>query len=296
MKEEKNCKIVQDLLPNFIEHLTNDETNKFIKEHLSTCEDCKKVYDNMKENLNTENNEKTNKKKVKFFKKYRNKLRILEIILLIIFLVFIVNTGRKVYIISELNNKAKEYTNSINYHRTILMLDGENYIKSESYCLGDKKKIEITTIREDGSKEVVKIFGIKIAENKYKENIYTEEENKKTVRLNVDGDIQIDPQEAFYGLNNKFTLLIYASLASINKTTFDGNECYYVSGPENIGPYKSMYVNKDTGLVISTMPFETEFIDSGKGRVPSTQYKFEFGTVTEDDFIEPDISEYKIIE
>ena len=30
MKENKECKIVQDLLPNYIEKLTNEETNKFI--------------------------------------------------------------------------------------------------------------------------------------------------------------------------------------------------------------------------------------------------------------------------
>ena len=31
MKDMKNCKIVQDLLPNYIEKLTNDETNKFVE-------------------------------------------------------------------------------------------------------------------------------------------------------------------------------------------------------------------------------------------------------------------------
>ena len=30
MKEKKDCKIVQDLLPNYNENLTNEETNKFI--------------------------------------------------------------------------------------------------------------------------------------------------------------------------------------------------------------------------------------------------------------------------
>ena len=46
--KERDCKIVQDLLPNYIEKLTNEETNKFIEEHLKTCEECKKIYDNMK--------------------------------------------------------------------------------------------------------------------------------------------------------------------------------------------------------------------------------------------------------
>ena len=37
MKEKRDCKIVQDLLPNYIEKLTNDETNKYVEEHLKEC-------------------------------------------------------------------------------------------------------------------------------------------------------------------------------------------------------------------------------------------------------------------
>ncbi len=31
MGEKKDCKIVQDLLPNYIENLTCDETNEYIR-------------------------------------------------------------------------------------------------------------------------------------------------------------------------------------------------------------------------------------------------------------------------
>ena len=48
MKEKKDCKIVQDLLPNYIENLTNEETNKFIDEHLKECNECQKIFENMK--------------------------------------------------------------------------------------------------------------------------------------------------------------------------------------------------------------------------------------------------------
>ena len=43
MKEKKDCKIVQDLLPNYIEKLTNEETNKYVEDHLKECEKCKKI-------------------------------------------------------------------------------------------------------------------------------------------------------------------------------------------------------------------------------------------------------------
>jgi hypothetical protein len=47
MKEEMTCSIVQDLLPNYIEKLTSNETNIVIEKHLETCENCKEVYEQM---------------------------------------------------------------------------------------------------------------------------------------------------------------------------------------------------------------------------------------------------------
>ena len=55
-----------------------------------------------------------------------------------------------------------------------------------------------------------------------------------------------------------------------------------------------MYLDKETGLPISYAGYETEFTDSGLGRIPAAEYKYEFNTVTEDNFVEPDLSEYKV--
>lgn len=306
--KERDCKIVQDLLPNYIEKLTNEETNKFIEEHLKTCEECKKIYDNMKKDLNVDNKIKE-KKKVKFLKKYRDKLRILEIIILIIVVAFVVNTGRKMYIITDLNNKAEEYTTSTNYHRTSYSLDNGNYNKSEVFSLGDKKKLILTTVTEDGEKEVVTTYGTKIGTvpdtpyaktypplETYKQNIYKVTDTEKTAMLDVEVGMSVDNQEAFWGIENTKDLIMTAITSSISKTTFNGNECYYVSGTPAILPNASMYVNKDTGLLISTMASEYENPDGERGRIAGTEYEYEFGTVTEDDFIEPDISEYTIVE
>ena len=47
MKEEISCNIVKDLLPNYIEKLTSDESNQEIEQHMTSCEDCKKAYEQM---------------------------------------------------------------------------------------------------------------------------------------------------------------------------------------------------------------------------------------------------------
>ena len=51
MNGKKDCVIVQDLLPNYIENLTNEETNKYIEEHLKGCTECKTVFENMKKKV-----------------------------------------------------------------------------------------------------------------------------------------------------------------------------------------------------------------------------------------------------
>ena len=42
------CNIVKDLLPNYIDGLTGEETNKEITEHIENCADCRAVYVQMK--------------------------------------------------------------------------------------------------------------------------------------------------------------------------------------------------------------------------------------------------------
>ena len=47
MKKKLTCSIVQDLLPNYIEKLTSDDTNHAVEEHLDTCESCREAYQQM---------------------------------------------------------------------------------------------------------------------------------------------------------------------------------------------------------------------------------------------------------
>lgn len=298
MKEKRDCKIIQDLLPNYVEKLTNEETNKFIEEHLKECNECKQILENMQKDINIDNKNK-DKKAVKYFKKYRNKLRILKIILLIILIIFVGNTARKMIIISNISKKAEASINSENYHRTVYSYNKDNTSMAEIFCLGDKKKIVITSISKEGTK-VTTMYATKTGADewgneKYKVNIYTVSENEKTVRMNREMGIGVDPQNMFYV--ESFGELFFAStFASIKTSTYNGEECYYVSNLQTLFAYPSqgMYVNKETGLLISAIAYEYENSDGSRGRWPASEYVYEFNTVTEKDFIEPDISEYEI--
>ena len=86
MKEKRDCKIVQDLLPNYIEKLTDEETNLYIEEHLKGCDECKKMFENMQKDLKVDNPERDSRE-VKYFKKYSNKLKILKAMIVIILVI-----------------------------------------------------------------------------------------------------------------------------------------------------------------------------------------------------------------
>ena len=83
MKDKKDCKIVQDLLPNYIETLTSEETNLFIEEHLKECKECQNILENMQNEIKI-NKEKRDGREVDYIKKYNKKMKLWKKILLMI--------------------------------------------------------------------------------------------------------------------------------------------------------------------------------------------------------------------
>jgi hypothetical protein len=71
-------------------------------------------------------------------------------------------------------------------------------------------------------------------------------------------------------------------------TNFKGLYTYQYEG--------GMYINRENGLVISSMESEVDNGQGSKTKYPGREVEYEFGTVTEADFIEPDISKYEIQE
>ena len=42
------CKIICDLLPMYIDEVCSDETKEVVEEHLKTCSECRREYEQMK--------------------------------------------------------------------------------------------------------------------------------------------------------------------------------------------------------------------------------------------------------
>ena len=111
----KECKIIRDLFPSYIDDLTNKETNQFIEEHLNSCKDCKKVLETMQKDINL-NTTKKDSKEVKYIKKFNNKMKMLKMIIIGIALIVVLVIVRNMMILVSLNNRADKYTSSTNYY------------------------------------------------------------------------------------------------------------------------------------------------------------------------------------
>lgn len=83
----KYCKIVQDLLPNYIENLTDEETNEFIENHIKNCKDCEQVLKDMNSELGDLNLQKIYKdREIDYLKKRKIRNTILICITIIVVL------------------------------------------------------------------------------------------------------------------------------------------------------------------------------------------------------------------
>ena len=147
---DKNCKIVKDLLPSYIDNLLSDETNKFVEDHICSCKNCKKYFDEMNSELDKEKIK--DMEMVKEVKKYKRKIfRLKAIITLIIVILlgsFISSIGYKYYIVKKsinhafindefVNYKIDEYEESVEKYKDFKTM----YISNGAMCKVYKGKV-----------------------------------------------------------------------------------------------------------------------------------------------------------
>ena len=85
MNNKIDCRIIQDLLPSYIDGLTSEYTNQAIEEHVEQCEPCKEMLQRMRE---PENRSEHTEQEVDIMKKIRNKMSYLIYIILVSIFIF----------------------------------------------------------------------------------------------------------------------------------------------------------------------------------------------------------------
>lgn len=259
-----------------------------MEEHLKECEECKEVLESMKNEIEADTTEK-NSRQVKYIKKYSNKMKILKGILLAILLIFILSIGRKMLIIVSLNNKIGNYTNSMNYYMKAFHYSGDNLIVSEQYKKDDKYIKRVKFLSETKNKGIYIDYYNGETVNTYSETELGEGNvSRKLVKANsVDNIIQPNIPNTIE-MYHAGQFIVTSLISSITSKECNGKDCYQVVNNVTGTIY---YIDKETGLTIRIIGEHT--VSHGNNQLYDvvTDFQYKFDVVTDDDFIEPDISE-----
>ncbi|MDU2673939.1 MAG: zf-HC2 domain-containing protein [Clostridium sp.] len=127
MREDLNCEIVKDLLPNYIEGLTSEYTNEAMESHFEACESCKKAYELLSVNgTENENLQKKNIDEVKELKYYMKKVRLRNLFLGVIIACLVLGGSYLLY--DNLVNICNYNEPSENVEVTELYQLNDNYV------------------------------------------------------------------------------------------------------------------------------------------------------------------------
>lgn len=291
---KKDCKIVQDLLPNYIDKLTTLETNEFIENHLKECKECTKILENMKKDFDIETKNK-DKKVINFIKKYNKKMRILKLIILSIIVIYLVILGRKAVIMIDLINKSSQIVDDNEYslYYSVYSIDSIYSInlfrKNDNYV----RKFTFSQL-ESNNDTIIEEYG-----NGKISNYYLEKENgKKEAILNYekDGVLPMELKDfCFSSISNKKNFIRNIFKTSI--TTIKRGEIQYYISNFLWGDFGTcdLYIT-ESGLIKRVIMNPTYI---GSPILGNTTIEVNYGItneIMEDSLQKSDVSEYEIIE
>ena len=258
MDKKSDCKIVQDLLPNYIEKLTNEETNIFIEEHLKLCQECNNIYKNMEQEYGKE--KKASNYEIDFLKKHKKKVKILKGIVLAIVLVYLAFVIKNTIILLLLGQKANKSISS-NYYVKQTLYNGEAIVIGETYNKDNKYLTEMNWYSE---KEVANTRKVISYKDGNKETTITQVNGTTINTTNSDG-IHFSPMGCT--TIGFFANLQYAFIIGIDSAECNGKTCYVIKG---VGTSK--YVDKETGLIVREI--ENKHDENVKDIVRDYDYAF----------------------
>ncbi len=216
-----------------------------------------------------------------------NKKKTFKIILLIILIVlaiFVLYTLRNFIIVKSLQNKIAQYTSISNFSATInqTFTDDSTNVLINYYQDGNKQAVILQ--RTDSNGEVIKMSQYNNGERC---DVFWDANDSKTAQLNAVNTINVQLTNSLE-TDNDWQTLLACTFAVIKSTKYNGKDCYsitnYMSPLFMNGTEKNeVYVDKETGIAIKNI------MDN-----QITEKEYNFNTVDEAVFTEPDIGQYTL--
>ena len=215
----------------------------------------------------------------------KNVLKVMLIIIAILIVILIIHSIRNYIIITDLQKKISKYDDSSNHFiKSVYTESNGTIIKSEYYQKDDK---QVLFLEKKANEEIVKLS---IYNNGKRIDTFAETKDVKEVTLNSEQLININIINCLE-TDNKWQTIIGSVISKIKSTKYNGKDCYIVKGfmPASSLSYEEQetYIDKDTGLVLKIKAIDI---------INEIEYEYEFNNVDDEIFVEPDISQYTLIE
>ncbi len=181
--EKRDCKIVQDLLPNYIEKLTDEVTNEFIEKHIATCKECRAILRDMNGEVKLEHIDQDNE--IKYLKGVNKRVKMT--IAIISLIVIIIASCVSIYI----------------YNKSKIQVSNYTFLKAE-YVREDKEK----TVDGNVYSTLIAVIGpngkcksVRVVEKGYTENAIQEQYEVMNEFLDKHTNVSIINDELHYNTN-----------------------------------------------------------------------------------------------
>lgn len=292
--KNKDCNLVRDLLPNYVENLTNEDTNLFIENHLRACSECTTILNSMKSGEN-ENEKNKSKKFVNFSKKFRKKYKILKYIVLIIILLFFVHFIRNFIILTYQYKHMDECINLNNYHVRWYFYQSDEVIFEDTY-FKDGKALKMSSISPTNHFDdtLYPLNYLQFYDNNNQRSYGTD--RISGIKFYQDSESNYTHEYAMLNVSYRpsfLELICQSALSRIDSTKCNGIDCYRIISQYD-GYNQYSYFDKKTGfLVRGTNPVT---LQNGQEFLAMTDIFIEFGNVTDEDLRVPNEDEYKPFE
>ena len=218
--------------------------------------------------------------------KMKKILKIILIVVFIIFMLFVINTIRKLIIIKELQRNVSQYISSTNYHIKSISNEDNGIVMIFNSYQKDNKNLFVMERIENGKTNAK----ISTYDNGKEKHTFWEVEDTKKASLDSHV-IRVMNLYDYFGGQSNMQLICSCLGSKVESVEYKRKQCY------RIGDFRSgnwlhvaydtseVYIEKDTGLVLKT----------NFGTIGS-EIEYEFDTVQDEIFIEPDISQYELTE
>lgn len=295
MDKNKECYIVKDLAPAYIDDMVSAQGRDFIEEHLVNCKDCKEYYSNMNSNIfDVLDKEKINDSyefnHLKKIKKHINFLKLCITIIILIIILFIVsiiiksNYNNKVIVTTY--NKIEDIKNLNNYvliQKTTYkdFVSNTSFEDNTSYYYKDGKYKIISTGNTINNNTINKLETSVTYMEDYSFNKICVYEDLKQIDYYKLNSVEMEKGQIFemfsdvVNIKERYTKFSMLGL-SIKEKKMNGVKCYVIR-IDTDNSYREIWINKDT--LITTKVIEEEYNEYYR----EVNYNFIENNVTEDD-------------